>query len=242
MLKSVVLIPTYNESESIVTLLQELQSIDTDVIVIDDNSPDGTSNVVKNLNYSNVRVLNNGKKNGIGSAYLSGMKLAIQDGYELIATMDADGSHLVRDLESMFALCKSCDVVMGTRWISGGSVVNWSLHRRFLSQFGTWYARKALGLPYRDLTGGLRIYRNKPLSQLNLTTIRSNGYCFQIEMIRAITNLDVRIKEFPIQFIEREQGKSKMSRSIVLEAFFRVTLWGIRRLVRYNADKSHYVK
>ena len=242
MLKSVVLIPTYNESESIISLLKELQSVDIDVIVIDDDSPDGTSLLVKNLNYSNVRVLDHGKKHGIGAAYLSGMKLAIENGYELIATMDADGSHLVRNLKSMLDLSDSCDVVMGTRWISGGSVVNWSLHRRFLSQFGTWYASKALGLPYRDLTGGLRIYRKKPLSQLNLTSIRSNGYCFQIEMIRAITNLDVRIKEFPIQFIEREQGKSKMSKSIVLEAFYRVTIWGVQRLVRYNADKLHYVK
>ena len=242
MFKQVVLIPTYNEAESITDLLQELQNIDIDVIVIDDDSPDKTSQIVKNCNFSNVRVIDNGKKKGIGSAYLTGMTLAIHDGYELIATMDADGSHLVRNLQQMLEMSRSYDVVMGTRWISGGSVTNWSLHRRLLSQFGTWYASKALALPYRDLTGGLRVYKGSVLKRLNLEWIRSNGYCFQIEMIRAVSTLDSLIAEFPIQFIEREQGRSKMSRSIVLEAFYRVSLWGLFRFVRYNADKLHYVK
>jgi dolichol-phosphate mannosyltransferase len=242
MIRQVVLIPTYNEAESITDLLQELQNIDIDVIVIDDDSPDKTSQIVKNCNFSNVRVIDNGKKKGIGSAYLTGMTLAIHDGYELIATMDADGSHLVRNLQQMLEMSRSYDVVMGTRWISGGSVTNWSLHRRLLSQFGTWYASKTLALPYKDLTGGLRVYKGSVLKRLNLEWIRSNGYCFQIEMIRAVSTLDSLIAEFPIQFIEREQGRSKMSRSIVLEAFYRVSLWGLFRFVRYNADKLHYVK
>ena len=131
---------------------------------------------------------------------------------------------------------------MGTRWIPGGSVVNWSLHRRVLSRFGTWYAQKVLTLPFKDLTGGLRIYRGTSLARLNLEAIRSNGYCFQIEMIRAFASFGAEINEVPITFIEREQGESKMSKGIVFEAFWRVSLWGFQRLVRHNADKLHYVK
>jgi dolichol-phosphate mannosyltransferase len=240
--KLVVLIPTYNESESIRNLIKELQSLDIDIIVIDDESPDDTAKLVRNLNYSNVEVIDNGQKKGIGVAYVSGFKIAIDIGYELIATMDADGSHLVDDLQKMLRSASNSDVVMGTRWIMGGSVVNWSLHRRVLSRCGTWYAQKVLGLPYKDLTGGLRVYKGTTLGKLNLDSIRSNGYCFQIEMIRAFSSLEAVINEVPITFIEREQGESKMSRGIAFEAFWRVSLWGLQRRTRYNADKLHYVK
>jgi dolichol-phosphate mannosyltransferase len=242
MYRSVVLIPTYNECKSIVNLIKELQSLDIDIIVIDDESPDDTAKLVRNLKYSNVEVIDNGQKKGIGVAYVSGFKIAIDSGYELIATMDADGSHLVDDLRKMLSSALNSDVVMGTRWIMGGSVVNWSLHRRVLSRFGTWYAQKVLGLPYKDLTGGLRVYKGTTLGKLNLDSIRSNGYCFQIEMIRAFSSLEAVINEVPITFIEREQGESKMSRGIAFEAFWRVSLWGLQRCTRYNADKLHYVK
>ena len=240
--KTVVLIPTYNESESIGRIIDDLQDLKIDIIVIDDGSPDKTALTVKNLHRVNVRLIENVGKNGIGAAYLQGFALASKDGYELIATMDADGSHLVSDLRKMLEVSSKCDVVMGTRWINGGSVRNWSLHRKILSQFGTWYARKALSLPYKDLTGGLRIYRGVTLAKLNLDSIRSNGYCFQVEMIRACSLVNAVIKEVPITFIEREYGKSKMSRKIVLEAFYRVSLWGFMRMLRINADKLHYVK
>ena len=240
--KSVVLIPTYNESKSIVSLIKELQSLDIDIIVIDDESPDDTAKLVRNLKYSKVQVIDNGQKKGIGVAYIAGFKVAIDDGYELIATMDADGSHLVDDLRKMLSSASNSDVVMGTRWIMGGSVLNWSLHRRVLSRFGTWYAQKVLGLPYKDLTGGLRVFKGTTLGKLNLNSIRSNGYCFQIEMIRAFSSLEAVINEVPITFIEREQGESKMSRGIAFEAFWRVSLWGLQRCTRYNADKLHYVK
>jgi len=121
--------------------------------------------------------------------------------------MDADGSHLVNDLKKMLDTAATCDVVMGTRWIKGGSVHNWSLRRRILSQFGTWYARTALSLPFKDLTGGLRVYKGTMLRKLNLNSIRSNGYCFQIEMIRACSSINAVIKEVPITFIEREHGE-----------------------------------
>jgi dolichol-phosphate mannosyltransferase len=240
--RSVVLIPTYNESKTAVNLIRELQSLNIDIIVIDDDSPDDTAKLVRNLNYPNVRVIDNGEKKGIGAAYIAGFKVAICDDYNLIATMDADGSHLVEELQKMLTLSLNSDVVMGTRWIMGGSVVNWSLHRRILSRFGTWYAQKVLGLPYKDLTGGLRVYNGTTLGKLNLDSIRSNGYCFQIEMIRAFSFFGAIIKEIPITFIEREQGESKMSKGIAFEAFWRVSLWGFQRLARNNADKLHYVK
>ena len=242
MQNNVVIIPTYNEADSIADLIQSLMKIEIDVIVIDDNSPDRTSKIVKDLGLDHVRVIDHGDKNGIGSAYIAGFQVALELGYKLIATMDADGSHLATDLKRMLREGDSYEVVMGTRWMSGGSVLNWPLHRKLLSQFGTWYAKKVLAMPYRDLTGGLRVYNAQVLKKLNMKSIRSNGYCFQIEMIRALTELNAEFKEVPIQFIEREQGKSKMSKKIVIEAFVRVTFWGFQRLVGYNADKLHYVK
>ena len=238
----VVLIPTYNESGSITSLLKELGKLNVDIIVIDDQSPDGTAQLIENLELRNVLVIHHGQKKGIGPAYLTGFKKAIQKGYSFIATMDADGSHQVPDLAKLFEHCQQTQVVMGSRWITGGSVSNWSIHRIALSKLGTWYASKCLHLPFKDLTGGLRVYSEKALHKLNLDSIRSNGYCFQIEMIRALTSSDTYIKEFPIQFIERRKGKSKMNQYIVMEAFIRVSLWGLRRIFRINADKLHYVK
>ena len=220
----------------------EISTLDCDIIVIDDNSPDGTATFVKNLNRENISVLDHGEKRGIGPAYLAGFEMAIERGYEKIATMDADGSHQIEDLDRMFEVANNCDVVMGTRWISGGSVSNWPAYRRLLSRFGTWYASKCLNLAYKDLTGGLRIYSHESLSQLNLNSISSNGYCFQIEMIRALSTLSVSIQEVPIHFIERTQGRSKMSKKIIAEAFLRTSLWGFMRIFGYNADKLHYVK
>jgi dolichol-phosphate mannosyltransferase len=240
--KTVVLIPTFNEADSISKLIQDLIRIDTDIVVIDDDSPDKTAKLVEDLNLSRVRIINNGQKSGIGLAYIAGFKLALNNDYDFIATMDADGSHLVEDLTKMLEVIPECDVVMGSRWIQGGSVTNWPIHRKLLSQFGTWYARKALKMDFKDLTGGLRIYRSQTLKRLNLDSISSNGYCFQIEMIRAFSELNAAVREVPIHFIERTQGKSKMSRGIVLEAFFRVSTWGLQRLISTNADKLHYVK
>ena len=240
--KSVVLIPTYNEADSVVQVVKNLTALDIDIMIIDDNSPDGTASKVKSLNLNNVFVVDHGRKNGIGPAYLDGMRLALTQHYQKIATMDADGSHSVDDLKKMLATSRSTDVVLGTRWAKGGSVENWSIHRILLSKFGNWYARKSLGLNFTDLTGGLRIYDKQALSQVNLSSIKSNGYCFQIEIIRALTQLNVGFTEVPINFVERRKGKSKMSRSIVLEAFLRISTWGVQRILGINADKLHYVK
>lgn len=242
MFKNVVLIPTYNESESILTLIHQLKRLDVDIIVIDDDSPDGTSDLVKNLDSDRVKIINHGSKNGIGPAYLSGILQAISAGYEKIVTMDADGSHLVDDVEVLISKSTNYDVIMGTRWIPGGEISNWSTSRELLSKFGTWYARKCLNLPFKDLTGGLRIYDAKSLKKIDLGKIRSNGYCFQIEMIKALYSQSATIYEIPIHFIERRAGKSKMSANIVVEAFIRVSAWAVQRVIRPNADKSHYVK
>ena len=242
MFKNVVLIPTYNESESILNLIQDLERLDIDIIVIDDNSPDGTSTHIKNHHSDRVKVIDHGSKNGIGPAYLTGMNQAISAGYEKIVTMDADGSHLVDDVKILISESGSFDVVIGTRWMHGGEVSNWSTSRELLSKFGTWYARKCLNLPFKDLTGGLRIYDAKSLKKIDLGKIRSNGYCFQIEMIKALYSQGARIHEVPIHFIERRAGKSKMSAKIVVEAFIRVSVWAVRRMFKPNADKLHYVK
>ena len=240
--KSVVLIPTYNEAASIAALLIELTDIAVDVIVIDDDSPDLTALIVKNLKMPHVRVIEHGKKGGIGPAYVLAMQESVESKYEKIATMDADGSHLVSDLSAMLDSSQDADVVMGTRWIPGASVSNWSFGRKRLSKFGTWYARKCLALPYKDLTGGLRVYDRRMLEMIDLDTIKSNGYCFQVEMINRLHLGGAKIKEVPIHFIERHGGVSKMSRSIVIEAFIRVSIWGFQRLIGINADKLHYVK
>ena len=242
MQNNVVLLPTYNEADSIARVLAQLNSINVDIIVIDDNSSDGTAAIVANLGLDHILVVNHGDKQGIGPAYKAGFEIAIKKGYERIATMDADGSHQVEDLATMLKISENYDVVMGTRWIKGGSVSNWPFFRRFLSRFGTWYARLCLNLEYKDLTGGLRIYSSKALGSIDLNSIRSNGYCFQIEMIRALSTLPLEFVEVPIHFIERTQGRSKMSKNIVLEAFLRTTLWGLQRIFGYNADKLHYVK
>ena len=189
-----------------------------------------------------MHVINHGKKAGIGPAYVFALQDAIKRGYGKIATMDADGSHLVDDLALLLDQEPEIDVVMGTRWMPGGLVTNWSNSRKLLSRFGTWYARKCLGLPYRDLTGGLRVYGKNALESINLDYISSNGYCFQIEMIKSLHAHGAIIKEVPIHFIERQGGVSKMSKSIVFEAFYRVSLWGVQRVLRINADKLHYVK
>jgi dolichol-phosphate mannosyltransferase len=242
MYKNAVLIPTYNEAATISQIIFELSGLKIDIFVIDDASPDGTAQIVSNLGLSHVHVIDHGRKAGIGPAYVFAMQKAIKGGYDKIATMDADGSHLVDDLAAMLDLGPEIDVVMGSRWIPGGLVTNWSNGRKFLSKFGTWYARRSLALPYRDLTGGLRVYGRNVLEGINFSQISSNGYCFQIEMIRKLHAHGAFIKEIPIHFIERQGGVSKMSKAIVLEAFFRVSLWGVQRVLGINADKLHYVK
>ena len=246
-----VIVPTYNEAQSaprlISSVLELLPAIH--ILIVDDASPDGTADICQKIadadSFGRVHILRRTGKRGFSSAYIAGFKWGLTKDYGALIQMDADGSHRPIDLVTLIAEFEknpSIDCLIGSRWTKGGSVVNWPLHRKFLSLFGTWYAQKLLALPYKDLTGGLRIYRGESLARLNLEVIRSNGYCFQIEMIRAFSSLEAVINEVPITFVEREQGESKMSRGIAFEAFWRVSLWGLQRCTRYNADKLHYVK
>ena len=248
-MKPVILIPTYNESIAIVELLNSLtelrRSRDFDVLVLDDNSPDKTADIVDNLNLSWVSVLRRPGKAGLGAAYRAGFAEVLKgEKYTHVITMDADGSHRVEDLPAMMDAQHSSDIsiTLGTRWVPGGSVVNWPLFRQLLSRAGTAYARIALRIPLHDLTGGFRIYSVALLRKLNLSQMTATGYCFQIEMAMASELAGASMREVPITFVERINGVSKMSRAIVIEALWQTTLWGLSRALRPNADKLHYVK
>ena len=248
-MRPVILIPTYNEALNIVELLQGLQPLQQlrgfDVIVIDDNSPDGTGEIVDNLNLSWVRVLKRTNKSGLGQAYRAGFaQVLTEDTYTHVVTMDADGSHRVQDLPAMLDATHTSDysITLGTRWISGGSVVNWPVYRRILSRLGTAYARLVLRIDLRDLTGGFRVYSMPLLRKLELHQMSATGYCFQIEMAMAAHLAQASVAQVPITFVERANGVSKMSKGIVVEALWQTTLWGLSRALRPNADKLHYVK
>jgi dolichol-phosphate mannosyltransferase len=249
-MKAMILIPTYNEATSVVELLDALgefrqhQEFDFDVTVIDDNSPDNTAEIVESLALNWVFLLKRPKKDGLGNAYRAGFARVLGDRkYDQIVTMDADGSHRVADLPAMFrAISPGKSIVLGTRWIPGGSVVNWPKSRQLLSKSGTRYASFALGIKLADLTGGFRIYSRQLLEALNLSEMDATGYCFQIEMALAANLAGATTQEVPITFVERVNGVSKMSRAIVIEALIQTTRWGLNRRLRPNADKLHYVK
>jgi dolichol-phosphate mannosyltransferase len=248
--KLVILIPTYNEAVSIVELLEKLSSFRSssqylfDVVVIDDNSPDKTAEIVDRMAISWVQILRRPGKGGLGAAYRAGFNKVLADNqYSHIVTMDADGSHRVEDLPAMFGAIKSGrSIVLGTRWMPGGSVVNWPKSRQLLSKCGTLYAKLALGIDLNDLTGGFRIYSTELLKALNLKDMNATGYCFQIEMAMAADLAGAVATQVPITFVERINGVSKMSRAIVVEALTQTTRWALMRRLRPNADKLHYVK
>ena len=236
-----VLIPTYNESESIILLLQRIDKIrrenidilKIDILVIDDNSPDKTGQLAQSLNLSGLTVLSLNSKNGIGPAYIAGFKFGLTKSYDFFIQMDADLSHQPEEMIDLVQSSDSQIMVIGSRWIEGGSVVNWPKRRRLISRFGTAYAARLLGLKYRDLTSGYRVLPKQLVADIDFFTIKSHGYGFQIEMALQAIKLGYKIKEVPITFIERENGKSKMSFAIVIEAWKMVSLEGFRsRIIR----------
>jgi dolichol-phosphate mannosyltransferase len=248
-MRFVILIPTYNEAVAIPELLEKLSTLhnqrDFDVVVIDDNSPDRTADIVDNLNFSWVSVMHRTGKAGLGAAYRAGFSEVLdRDKYTHVVTMDADGSHRVEDLPTMLEANhdSQLSITLGTRWIPGGSVVNWPFTRQLLSRAGTAYARIALRIPLHDLTGGFRIYSVPLLKKLNLDQMTATGYCFQIEMAMAADLAGASVREVPITFVERVNGVSKMSKAIALEALWQTTLWGLARALQPSADKLHYVK
>lgn len=244
-MKILVIIPTFNEVQSITAVIRGVLSLPLDlhVLVVDDNSPDGTSQAVKEMNSDRIHVLDRTEKSGLGAAYRAGFQWGLRDStFTHFVTMDGDGSHRWVDLGRLIERAKNADVVMGTRWMPGGAIENWPKYRQFISRIGTTYARWALKMPLRDLTGGFRVYSVHLLKRLRIETITSDGYCFQIEMVRAAHAADGTFAQEPITFVERELGKSKMSKRIVVEALTKVTLWALETRVRNNADKLHYVK
>lgn len=244
-MKILVIIPTYNEVQSIGSVIQGVLSLpfDLHVLVVDDNSPDGTSKAVKEMNSDRVHVLDRTEKSGLGAAYRAGFQWGLQEAtFTHFVTMDGDGSHRWQDLSRLIRRAKNADVVMGTRWMPGGSIQNWPKYRQFISRIGTSYARWALQMPLDDLTGGFRVYSVHLLTGLRIQSISSDGYCFQIEMVRAARAGGGTFAQEPITFVERELGRSKMSRRIVVEALTKVTRWAVESRLQNNADKVHYVK
>ena len=225
---SLIVIPTYNEAESIGEILDGLKDLDVDVLVIDDGSPDGTADIVRK---HNVEVVERQGKQGLGSAYRAGFSIAIERGYTYVIEMDADGSHQISDLKTMMEWIGSADLLIGSRWVSDGSIENWSKFREYLSKSANRYANLLLSLGVKDTTSGFRIYTSVLLKKMEISTIRSEGYCFQIEMTRRAIARGGSIAEVPITFIERAHGKSKMSFSIALEAVVRITAWGALRVI-----------
>lgn len=225
---SLVVIPTYNESRSIGLILESLKSLDCDVLVVDDGSPDGTAKVAQELG---VEVIKRAGKLGLGSAYRTGFSIAIERGYTYIIQMDADGSHQVADLEKMMDWIGSADLIIGSRWVADGGIANWSKFREYLSKSANTYANLLLSLGVRDTTSGFRIYTSALLKKMEISTIRSEGYCFQIEMTRRAIARGGSVAEVPITFIERVHGVSKMSFAIALEAVLRISAWGALRLI-----------
>lgn len=233
-MKTRVLVPTYQELHTLPSIIHRIfENIpNIDVLVIDDNSPDGTGKLADELSqkYSNLKVLHRSQKNGLGSAYVDGFKASLDD-YEVLVEMDADGSHDPQDLKRILEEIPKYDCVLGSRWVPGGKVVNWPLSRQILSRGGNLYARKMLGFEIGDSTGGFRAYKTSALRNIDLNLIDSQGYCFQVDMVRRLVSQGLKIKEVPITFTERTIGTSKMSRNIVLEAFVKIGIWGIKRIL-----------
>ena len=233
-MKTRVLVPTYQELHTLPSIIHRIfENIpNIDVLVIDDNSPDGTGKLADELSqkYSNLKVLHRSQKNGLGSAYVDGFKASLDD-YEVLVEMDADGSHDPQDLKRILEEIPKYDCVLGSRWVPGGKVVNWPLSRQILSRGGNLYARKMLGFEIGDSTGGFRAYKTSALRNIDLNLIDSQGYCFQVDMVRRLVSQGLKMKEVPITFTERTIGTSKMSRNIVLEAFVKIGIWGFKRIL-----------
>jgi len=228
-----ILVPTFNELHTLPSILHRIfqESQDFHVLVIDDNSPDGTGRLAEQLKsqYKNLEVLHRKQKNGLGAAYIEGFLNSLED-FDVLVEMDADGSHDPKNLHQLLEKINDYDCVLGSRWVPGGKVINWPKSRQLLSQGGNIYARLMLGFKIGDSTGGYRAYRSNALKQIDLKEIDSQGYCFQVDMVRRLLEKKLTITEVPITFTERTIGSSKMSKNIVIEAFLRIGLWGIQRI------------
>ena len=226
-----VIIPTFNELESLPVIIGRVRASvpEAFILVADDNSPDGTG---KHADYlaaddDHIKVMHRLGKEGLGAAYLAGFAWALEHGYDVIVEMDADGSHQPEQLPRLLDQLRTADLVLGSRWVAGGGTVNWPKSRQFLSKGGSFYTRVMLGVPLRDVTGGYRAFRADTLRKLDLHEVASQGYCFQVDLAWRAVQRGLVVKEVPITFVERVAGSSKMSQKIVVEALWRVTVWGV---------------
>ena len=232
-MNATVVVPTYNERENLESMVHALTAHDVDVLVVDDNSPDGTGEIADRLaqELPRVAVLHRERKEGLGPAYVAGFRRALADGADLVLEMDCDFSHDPADVPRLVgAVEDGADVALGSRYTEGGEVANWGLARRFVSAGGSWYARTLLGVGIRDLTGGFKCYRRAVLERIDLDAVHSKGYAFQIETTYRALRAGFKVVEVPIRFVDRTEGRSKMSRAIVVEAVWKVPVLRARSL------------
>jgi dolichol-phosphate mannosyltransferase len=234
--RMVVVVPTYNEAENLEWVTQRLLRAmpATDLLVVDDGSPDGTGTVADRITATEPRVsvVHRSVKAGLGAAYLHGFAVALERGYDVVGEMDADGSHQPEQLHRLVAALEHADLVIGSRWVPGGRVVNWSRWRLALSWGGNLYARTLLGIPVRDVTAGYRLFRATTLRRIDLEGVESVGYCFQADLTVRTLRAGLRVVEVPIEFLERERGESKMDRAVAIESLRRITRWGLQTRLR----------
>ncbi|MCU0415197.1 MAG: polyprenol monophosphomannose synthase [Ignavibacteriaceae bacterium] len=229
-MKTLIIIPTYNELENLPRLLPEVLSKDSsiNILIVDDNSPDGTAAFVENemKNNNRIHLIKRSSKQGLGTAYIAGFKYALQNNFQIVFEMDADFSHDPKEIPRFLDEVKNADVILGSRYINGVNVINWPLRRLLLSSFANLYTRIITGMPIHDATGGFKCFRREVLEAIDLGRVKSNGYAFQIEMTFKAWKKGFRVKEIPIIFVDRVKGKSKMSKKIVREAVTMV--WKLR--------------
>jgi dolichol-phosphate mannosyltransferase len=239
----VVIIPTFNERTTITPIVSRVRASvpEAHILIADDNSPDGTGAIADELaaGDDHVRVMHRLGKEGLGAAYLAGFAWALQEGYDVVVEMDADGSHQPEQLPRLLDALRGADLVLGSRWVPGGKTENWPKSRQLISRGGSAYTRLMLGVSVRDATGGYRAFRADTLRRLDLHEVASQGYCFQIDLAWRALQRGMRVREVPITFVERTSGSSKMSRKIVAEALWRVTAWGVDDKVTRIRKRAH---
>lgn len=228
----VMVMPTYNEALNLAWVVGRMRAAQpgVDVLVVDDGSPDGTGRIADELAAADpcVRVLHRPGKGGLGAAYLHGFATALEAGYDVIGEMDADGSHQPEELSRLLAALADADLVIGSRWVPGGSIVNWPRYREALSRGGNLYVRVLLGIDVHDATAGFRLFRRQTLEKIDLAGVRSSGYVFQTDLVARTLRAGLTVVEVPIEFVERVRGDSKMSGAVALESLARITRWGFR--------------
>jgi dolichol-phosphate mannosyltransferase len=232
----VIVVPTYNEADNLAWIVGRVRAAqpDLDLLVVDDGSPDGTGRIADALAAADphVKVVHRTQKAGLGAAYRAGFRVALDAGYDVIGEMDADGSHQPEQLHRLLDAIRTADLVIGSRWVPGGSIVNWPKSREALSRGGNIYVRLLLGIDVHDATAGFRLFRRATLEKIDIDSVHSTGYVFQTDMAYRTLQAGLKVVEVPIEFIERERGDSKMSRDVAVESLKSITKWGLRERAR----------